>query len=70
MDITTEDFDWSLPTNLYALFWITRAAIPRLTPGAAIIDTTAVTAFDPPTQLLDYAMTKAAILNFTRGLAR
>ncbi|CAJ0858537.1 putative oxidoreductase YghA [freshwater sediment metagenome] len=61
--------DWTFKTNLYALFWITRAAIPHLPPGASIINTASITAFDPSKQLLDYSATKAAILNFTWRLA-
>jgi NAD(P)-dependent dehydrogenase (short-subunit alcohol dehydrogenase family) len=69
LDITTEDMDWTFKTNLYALFWITKAAIPHLPPGASIINTASITAFDPSKQLLDYSATKAAILNFTWCLA-
>ncbi|HDR8972750.1 SDR family oxidoreductase [Burkholderia vietnamiensis] len=70
LDISTEQFDWTLRTNLYALFWITRAAIPHMPPGSAIVNTTSVNAYDPSANLLDYAMTKAAIANFTKGLAK
>ncbi|RKU00111.1 NAD(P)-dependent oxidoreductase [Burkholderia sp. Nafp2/4-1b] len=70
LDISTEDFDWTLRTNLYALFWITRAAIPHMPPGSAIVNTTSVNAYEPSVNLLDYAMTKAAIANFTKGLAK
>ncbi len=70
MDITTEDLDWTFRTNLYALFWITKAAIPHLPPGATIINTTSINAYQPSRQLLDYSVTKAAILNFTWCLAK
>lgn len=70
MEITTADIDWTFRTNLYALFWITKAAIPHMPPGSAIINTTSITAFDPSRQLLDYSATKAAILNFTWCLAK
>lgn len=70
LDITTEQFDWTLRTNLYALFWITQAAIPHMPTGSAIINTTSVNAYEPSVNLLDYAMTKAAIANFTKGLAK
>lgn len=69
LEITTEDLDWTFRTNLYALFWITKAAIPHMPPGASIINTASITAFDPSKQLLDYSATKAAILNFTWCLA-
>jgi NAD(P)-dependent dehydrogenase (short-subunit alcohol dehydrogenase family) len=69
-EITTEHFDWTFKTNVYANFWITRAALRHLPPGAAIINTSSVNAFDPSEELIDYAMTKAAILNITRGLAK
>jgi NAD(P)-dependent dehydrogenase (short-subunit alcohol dehydrogenase family) len=70
LDTSTEDFDWTLRTNLYAMFWITKAAIPRMPPGAAIINTASVNAYDPSANLLDYALTKAGIANFTKGLAK
>lgn len=67
--ISTQDFDATMKTNLYAMFWITKAALPHLKPGSAIINTASIVAYDPPQQLLDYAMTKAAIVNFTKCLA-
>jgi len=70
MEITTEDLDWTFRTNLYALFWITKAAIPHLPPGATIINTTSINAYQPSQVLLDYSVTKAGILNFTWGLAK
>lgn len=68
--ITTEQLDRVLKTNVYALFWITQAALDHLPRGGTIINTTSVQAFDPSPPLLDYATTKAAILNFTKGLAQ
>lgn len=70
LDISTEQFDWTLRTNLYAMFWITKAAIPHMPPGSAIIYTSSVNAYDPSVNLLDYAMTKAAIANFSKGLSK
>lgn len=68
-DIDTEQLDRVMKTNLYALFWLCRAAVPHLRRGASIINTTSVQASSPSPHLLDYATTKAGIANFTRGLA-
>ncbi len=70
LGITTEQLDRVLKTNLYALFWITKAAVPHMGAGASIINTSSIQASQPSPGLLDYASSKAAILNFTRGLAQ
>ncbi|MEP7762855.1 SDR family oxidoreductase [Sanguibacter sp. 25GB23B1] len=70
LGISTEQLDRVFKTNLYAMFWITKAALPHLTSGASIINTTSIQASSPSVPLLDYASTKAAILNFTRGLSQ
>lgn len=68
--LTTEDFDATFKTNVYAMFWITRAAVEHLPRGASIINTSSVQAYQPSPILLDYAQTKAAIVAFTKSLAQ
>ncbi|HYO40803.1 MAG TPA: SDR family oxidoreductase [Nocardioidaceae bacterium] len=68
-DITTEQFDRVLKTNLYAMFWLCKKALPHMPKGSSIINTSSVQASSPSPELLDYAATKAGIVNFTRGLA-
>ncbi len=69
LEVTTTDFDTTMKTNVYALFWITQAAIPLLKPGSSIINTASVQAYKPSRGIVDYAMTKAAIVAFTKGMA-
>lgn len=68
-EISDERLDQVFKTNLYALFWVTRAALRHLQPGSCIINVSSIQAFEPSTTLLDYAATKAAINNFTVNLA-
>ncbi|WP_099822180.1 SDR family oxidoreductase [Tatumella sp. OPLPL6] len=69
-ELTTESFDATFKTNVYAPFWITRAAVAHLGEGAAIINTSSVQAFKPSDILLDYAQTKACNVAFTKALAK
>jgi len=69
LGISTEQFDRVMKTNLYALFWMCKAAIPHLPPGASIINTSSIQAVTPSAELMDYALTKAGIVNFTKALA-
>lgn len=68
--VSSEDFDRTVKTNLYAMHWIAQAAVPHLPAGAAVITTASIQAYEPSAILLDYAMTKAGIVAYTKALAK
>ena len=69
-DISTEQFDQTFRTNVYAMFWLCKYALPHLPAGATIINTASIQSYQPSPTLLDYASTKAAIVAFTKALAK
>jgi NAD(P)-dependent dehydrogenase (short-subunit alcohol dehydrogenase family) len=68
--LPTQEFERVFKTNLYSMIWVTRAALPHLKPGSSIITTSSIQAFEPSPNLIDYAMTKAAQVAFTKALAQ
>lgn len=69
-DLTSEQFQKTFATNVFAMFWITKAAVPHMPAGASIINTTSIQSYQPSPGLLDYASTKGAITSFTKSLAK
>ncbi len=70
LDVTNEEFDAIMKTNIYAPFWIIREALPHLQPGSAIIGTTSEQAYNPDPWLYAYGQTKAATMNYVKSLAK
>jgi NAD(P)-dependent dehydrogenase (short-subunit alcohol dehydrogenase family) len=70
LDVSSEDFDSTIKTNIYAPFWILKAAVPHLKPWSALIATTSEQAYDPSPDLYDFAQTKAATMNFVKSLGK
>jgi len=69
-EITTANFDETFKTNVYGMFWITKAALEHMKAGSSIINTASINAYDPSEVMIDYAATKGAIMIWTKGLAK
>ena len=69
-EISDEEWQLTFATNIHAMFYLTKAAVPHMKPGSAIINTASINSDLPKPQLLAYATTKGAIQNFTAGLAQ
>ena len=69
-EIPSDEWDYTFRTNIYAMFYLCKAALPLMRPGGSIINTGSIEAYQPDSSLLAYAATKAAIVNFTKGLAQ
>lgn len=68
-NVSTEQLEKTFQTNIFAMFWLTKYALPHLKPGSTIINTTSIQSYQPSPGLLDYAATKGAITTFTKGLS-
>jgi NAD(P)-dependent dehydrogenase (short-subunit alcohol dehydrogenase family) len=70
LEIPPEEIDRVFRTNVYAMFYLCQAAIPKMPPGSSIVNTTSIQAYQPKPYLLHYAASKAAVANFTKGLSQ
>ena len=70
LDIPQDEIDRVFRTNVYSMFYLCQAAIPQMPPGASIVNTSSIQAYQPKPHLLHYAASKAAIANFTKGLSQ
>src|SRR5699024_6162008 len=69
-DLPDDQWDATFTTNIHAMFWITKAALPHMPAGSTIVNTTSIQGYNPNEMLIDYASTKAAINNFSTGLGQ
>lgn len=69
-DVSTELLDRTFKTNIYAMFWLSKASLPHMQPGGSIINVCSIQAYHPSPTLLPYSSTKGAIISFTKGLAQ
>ena len=69
-EFSSEEWDWTFRTNIYPMFHLSKAAVPQMQPGSAIVNTASVQAYQPSGHLLAYATTKGAIVTFTKALAQ
>ena len=69
-ELSSDEFDKTMKTNIYAMFWLSQEAVKHMPAGSAIINSTSIQAYDPSPHLMHYALTKGAINNFTKGLAQ